>query len=221
MLQVCFFQNSVCAFKSSGSVTSTGLPLMAWLFHSHSTSYQKGMVASTTRVILPAKIQSMKDEDIEPEGHYIEPDEDPGRMQINKLALALTRDIMGELPEATTQAILALFPNLPQDAHALLVRLLSIPPTDGIEMSDAEIYTLYIAYDVMGKILTSDYKDFAMTPFEADGPMSEEEKNYIYKTLVMSIETVFEDTESYAADCDCLEELPDIKRRIMLLPSFD
>ncbi len=163
----------------------------------------------------------MKDEDEEATTHYFEPDEDPGRMQMNKLALALTRDLKGEMPEATTQAILALFPNLFQDAGALLERLVRIAPTDGIEMTDGEIYTLYIAYDMMGRILTSRYKDFAMAPFEADEPMSEAEKTFVYKTLVMSIKTVFEDIEAYAEDCDCLEELPDIKRRILLLPSFD
>lgn len=163
----------------------------------------------------------MKDEDTEPEGHYIEPDEDPGRMQMNKLALALTRDLKAILPEATTQAILALFPNLFQDAGALLERLARVAPTDGFEMSDGEIYTLYLAYDMMGKILTSSYKDFVRAIMEADGPMSEPEWAFVYKTLVMCIETVFRDTEEYAADCDCLEELPDIKRRILLLPSFD
>lgn len=163
----------------------------------------------------------MKAEDEEATIHYIEPDEDPGRMQINKLALALTRDIMAELPEATRQTILALFPNLPQDAHAFLERLVRIAPTDGIEMSDAEMYTLYIAYDMMGRVLTSSYKDFAMAPFEADGPMTEPERNYIYKTLVMSIETVFEDMEVYAADCECLPELPAIKQKLQLIPVFD
>jgi|GEM_PF-3407902 len=152
--------------------------------------------------------------------HKIRPEE----LTINlaRMSLAGVHQIERELPTHVSESINSQFPNLFDDAFALLHRFDGYEQKTGIELSDEEIYTLYITLDIMGRIFTSGFRTVffghIVPAAELSDPASQQ---FIVDAALPNIDNFFKLTNSYAAQTNSLERLPEIKRRLRLLPMFD
>ena len=152
--------------------------------------------------------------------HTLRPEE--LTVNLSRMSLATVHDLEWVLPPDLCQSIRRQFHTLFEDAHALLRRLDGYEQKVGIELSEEEIYTLYVTLDMMGRIFTSDYRavffGHIVKGKELSDPVAQQ---FIVQTALPNIDNFFKLTNQYAAQTNSLERLPDIKRRLGLLPMFD
>lgn len=152
--------------------------------------------------------------------HKLHPEE--FTVNLIRMALSAAHPIYLMLSERDFQALVAQFPTLPKDAMALVKRYDGYEQKKGIELSDEEIFTLYVSLDLLGRIFSSNYRETYFREIvkgeEFSNPVDQQ---FIVDAALPNIDNFFKVTALYAAQTNSLKQLPDIKRRLLLLPMFD
>ena len=143
------------------------------------------------------------------------------RVKLNQFTLALLAYLEHEFSDELNQLILSLFPDLYKDASALQKRFGDYNPEKGIKMKDNEVYTLYIAYDILGRLFASNYREDVLKGFREHDPMNPETKEKLYQVALLNIAPQLQQTESYAAQTKSLKELPEVKKKLLKMPVFE
>lgn len=153
--------------------------------------------------------------------HKIRPEEQT--VNLSRMSLASIHEMQRIFQNHINQAILAQFPSIYDDAVALLKRFNGYEQQKGIELTDKELYTLYICLDLMGRVLTSSYWDalFDTMPKKEEGLEDPGAQRLILQMAAPNIDNFFKLTEQYAEQTNSLKKLPRIKEQLRQLPIFD
>ncbi len=145
------------------------------------------------------------------------------RLLLNQWVVANLDYMQFELPDKAMEVLLDISPTLFQDASLLLTKLKGAKPDKVINLNDTEFYTLYLGYDLLGRLLSSSYRDQVMTAFSDDEevPLISRAKEKMYRLALVNIGPMLKDSDAYARQHKCLKELPVIKRKLKGMPVFD
>ena len=128
-----------------------------------------------------------------------------------------------ELPEYYTAALLNIRPHLIEDGSLLLKKITVAEPEKNIMLNDAEMYALYMAYNLFGRLLASSWRDEVMHAFRKDRenlpPPAMMEK--YYRLALVNVDPMLKRIATYARQEKCLKELPEIRRMLKRLPVLD
>lgn len=143
-------------------------------------------------------------------------------LSLNQWILVNLFYLKHELPDDYRSALLDISPSLFTDASLLNQRLETVQPDKAAMLNDAEMYTLYIAYDILGRLLASSWRDRVVNGFREEAeklPATKVEK--LYRYALATIGPTLKETEKYARREKCLKQLPEIKRNLRQLPDLD
>lgn len=145
------------------------------------------------------------------------------RLTMNSWVLKNLVYIQYEMPEHILAALTDIQPNLFKDAELLSKRLETAVPDKTILLEDTEIYTLYLAYDFLGRLLASSYRDQVMIAFRDDGAQTytPEFLERLLRYALVNIAPMLEETDTYARRFKCLKDLPEIKRKLRKMPVLE
>ncbi len=145
------------------------------------------------------------------------------RLSANRWIVANLKYTSYELPEDFMAALLNIRPTLLADASALSEKLDIVEPDKTVLLNDGEIYTLYIAYDLYGRLLASSWRDQVLRGFreEDENPLPASTIEKLYRFAVVNIDPMLKDTQTYARQEKCLKQLPEIRRMLKRLPVLD
>jgi len=139
---------------------------------------------------------------------------------LNTWTLELVMMMEFEFSRPVNEAVLASFPGLYQDAKALHDRFDDYDPQKGIQLTDKEIYTFYIGYDFVGRLLVSDFREAIMRSFKAGQEGDDGETDAFFRATIKHISPMLRDMESYAKETKSLPALAEVKRKLANLPPF-
>lgn len=139
---------------------------------------------------------------------------------LNAWMLKLVRMMEYEFSKPVNEAVLAAFPSLYQDAKALHERFDDHDYKKEIDLTDKEMYTLYIGYDFLGRLLVSDFREAIMHSFKGDEMGNGEEEHPIFRATIKYLSPILKNVETYAKETKSLPALPEVKRKLAQLPMF-
>lgn len=142
-------------------------------------------------------------------------------VSLNTWMLKLVRMMEYEFSPSVNQAVLAAFPGLYEDAKALHDRFDDYDPKKGIKLNDQEMYTFYIGFDFLGRLLVSDYREAIMFSFQENATGDGKEADALFRAMVKRLSPMLKDMESYSEETNSLPELPEVKRKLASLPMFE
>lgn len=139
------------------------------------------------------------------------------------LTLSMVRFMRFDYPDHYKAAIDSQFPGLFDEADTLWDSIDGVEPSDEVEFSDDEIYTLYICHDLMGRILVSDLYESVIEGIykENNFPVQPETMKLVYQHSLSNIQPFLMAAELYAQQTDALPMLGTIKNRLGKLPMLD
>ncbi len=146
-----------------------------------------------------------------------------GRLLMNRWVVKTLDLLQFEMPGDVLAVLLDINPNLFQDADSLAERLLTLEANKTIKLNDTDIYTMYLGYDMLGRMLSSSYREKVLNAFNDEGKetLTAEVREKLYRFAKVNIAPIIDDTETYARQFNCLKLLPEIKRKLKRMPLFD
>lgn len=146
---------------------------------------------------------------------------DEGTHLLAGLVLGLINYVQFMYPPAYKEAVLAQFPEVFGHADELVKYLKEFTFLDAIELGDDAVYTLYICYDLTGRLFVSSLYDEVMADLTKENTIHPPEvMRRIYQHSLSNIQPFLVATEMYAKKLGKLPLLGSIKSRLAKLPEL-
>lgn len=153
--------------------------------------------------------------------HSLYPDE--GMLHLAGMVLGMINYVQFEYPPAYNEAVLAQFPDLYEQTSALTNFMQKATAFEGIELTDEDVYTLYICYDLMGRLFISGLYEEIIDGLMKDSPSPHppETLKKVYQHSLSNIQPFLVATELYAKKLNKLPMLGFIKKKLERLPELN
>lgn len=136
------------------------------------------------------------------------------------MVLKMISYVQFEYPPDYQAAVKELFPGFFSQADSLSEWYDTLEARSMTALSDDQLYTLYISYDLMGRFSLSEMYGPLMEDLRQSAGQPEEAGRLVYRFSLSNIWPFLQAVELYALQTNSLPGLPSVKARLQRLPEL-